>query len=123
METPCFPSERQARPSLTSERRARSCEVQASRATNCTVVAIAVQSWAGSRAAKSAHNIVTVFDTCVAARSRARRSVRRVWSVAYCFTLSTETTKCEASTRVPSRSLCPTVGVCLLGNLGFGAAG
>ena len=32
----------------------------------------------------------------------ARRSVRRVWSVAYCFTLSTETTKCEASTVCPA---------------------
>ena len=52
-DAPCFPSERQAR----------SCEVQASRATNCTVVATAVQSWAGSRAAKSTQSIVTVFET------------------------------------------------------------
>ena len=73
METPCFPSERQARPSLTSERRARSCEVQASRATNCTVVAIAVQSWAGSRAAKSAHNIAVADAVTRAGGSSPRK--------------------------------------------------
>ena len=50
-------------PGFPSERQARSCEVQASRATNCTVVATAVQSFTGSRAAKSTQSIVTVFDT------------------------------------------------------------